>query len=960
MCENVAARDNRRFPRSEAAMDYTPGQRWMSDAEPELGLGTILRVDERAVQVLFAKSGVVRNYSTQGAPLARATFRVGQRIAGRGVSFVVERIDLRDGLLVYSGEKRELVEGQLDDEQSLSHADARLVSARVDRPHHYELRKQVLLARAASRHSGAWGILSARVDLLPHQLGVVAACMEREHPRTLLADEAGLGKTIEAGMLIARMLATGRAARVLILLPDALLVQWFVEIRRRFQLDFAILDEERCTAVTSSEPTANPFDDEQLVIASLSWLAHAPQRTAQAAAAGWDMLVVDEAHHLEWTPETASPEYRAVEALAAIAPSVILLTATPEQLGRRAHFARLRLLDPARFDSLEAYLAESERYAALSPVAERIAAGEPLDDAERAGLCERFPHDPALHALVAAYPEGADALLSALIDRHGTGRVMYRSRRDTVGGFPGRRLEIATGLPASAASAGTDLLAEFEDDVHATAQRALDYAGDPRLPWLVQLLETHRDDKFLLIAGSRAKVEALDAALRTRTGASVAMFHEGLTLLQRDRAAAWFAQPDGARLLLCSEIGSEGRNFQFAHRLVPWDLPLDPDLIEQRVGRLDRLGQRHPVTLHVPLLPGTAQEALVRWHADGTRVLRESPADGRELLRRFGDTLVEVARAHAAGGESDDPELDDLVAATASTHAELSQAIRDGRDRLLELATRHAGGTALLEAMRAADEDADTQALIQQCFEPFGVHVEELGDGSLLLDPEFLTTDALPGFVDGPRRVTPDRGLALAREELDLLRMDHPLVAGACDLLLAGEFGNAAFLVDPSLPPRTVLLEALYVLECIADVRLDAPRFLPPTPVCIRVDSRLAQRDYVPSPQALARARERPLDISRYRRYLTQIVPPMLERTAALATERALDVTGMAVAQARIALDARVARLRALAECNGSVRHEEIARAEATRDVLLGALGRARPRLDAVRMAVSTDFLALR
>lgn len=943
-------------------MDYTPGQRWMSDAEPELGLGTVLRVDERAVQVLFAKSGVVRNYSAHGAPLARATFRVGQRVAGRGVSFVVERIDLRDGLLVYSGEKRELVEGQLDDEQSLSHADARLVSARVDRPHHYELRKQALLARSASRRSVAWGILSARVDLLPHQLGVVAACMEREHPRALLADEAGLGKTIEAGMLIARMLATGRASRVLLLLPDALLVQWFVEMRRRFQLAFAIVDEERCTAMAASDPSANPFEDEQLVIASLAWLAHDPQRAEQSAAAGWDMLVVDETHHLEWTPEAASPEYLAVEALAAIVPSVVLLTATPEQLGRRAHFARLRLLDPARFDDLEAYLAEAGHYAALSPVAERIAAGEPLDDAERAALCGRFPHDPALQALIAAYPESAEALLSALIDRHGTGRVMYRNRRDAVGGFPGRRLDLVPEPPASSPAARTDLLAEFEDDVHATAQpqRALDYTGDPRLPWLVQLLETHRDDKFLLIAGSRAKVEAIEDALRTRTGIGVAIFHEGLTLLQRDRAAAWFAQADGARLLLCSEIGSEGRNFQFAHRLVPWDLPLDPDLIEQRIGRLDRLGQRHPVILHVPLLPGTAQEALVRWHADGTRVLRESPADGRELLSRFGGALVEVASAHAAGGESDDPELDGLVASTASAHAELSQAIRDGRDRLLELATRHAGGAALHQAMRAADDDAQTHALIQEFFEPFGVHAEELGDGSILLDPEFLTTDALAGFSDGPRRATFERGLALAREELDLLRMDHPLVIGACDLLLAGEFGNAALLVDPALPPRNVVLEALYVVECIADVRLDAPRFLPPTPVCIRVDSRLAQRDYTPSPQAIARARERPLDVSRYRRYLAQLVPPMLERTAALANERTLDLIGTTIAEARTALDARVERLRALAAINASVRPDEIAAAEAKRGALLTALARARPRLDAVRMAVSPDFLALR
>jgi ATP-dependent helicase HepA len=941
-------------------MTYIPGQRWVSEAEPELGLGTVLRCDERALQVLFAKSGVVRNYSTHGAPLARAAFRVGQRIAGRGVSFVVERIDLRDGLLVYSGEKRELVEGQLDDEQSLSQADARLMSARVDKPHVYELRKQALFARAAARGSAAWGILSARIDLLPHQLGVIAACMEREQPRALLADEAGLGKTIEAGMLIARMLATGRATRVLVVLPDALLVQWFVELRRRFQLAFAIIDEERCTATEAADPGHNPFLDDQLAIVPLAWLAREGARREQALATGWDVLVVDEAHHLEWTPEDPSPEYRTIEALAAATPSVVLLTATPEQLGRRAHFARLRLLDPARFNDLDRYLAEAADYAALSPLAELVANAAPLDAREREALCARFPHDPALQALVAAYPDQAEALLAALIDRHGTGRVMYRNRRAAVGGFPERVL-VAEGIGSDIGGPERDrLLAEFEDDMHGTAPRAFDYGADPRTAWLVGLLDAHRDDKFLLIATSRAKVEAIDAALRTRTSAAFASFHSDMTLLQRDRAAAWFAQTDGARLLLCSEIGSEGRNFQFAHRLVLWDLPLDPDLVEQRIGRLDRIGQWHPIALHVPAIPGSAQEALLRWHADGTRVLRECPADGRELLRRFGADVVRIARTHAAMDGADDPELDALVAATASAHAELSEEIRAGRDRLLELAARHAGGASLLAAMRGADGDESTHALMQECFEPFGVHAEDLGDGSIMLDPEFLSTDALAGFTDGPRRVTFDRALALAREELDLLRMDHPLVAGAFDLLLTGESGNAAFLVDPTLPARSVVLEAVYVVECIADVKLDAPRHLPPTPLAVCVDSRLAAREYAPSTASLARARERALDISRYRRYLTQLVPPMLEKADALAVERALDITGAAVARARTALDARVQRLHALAALNASVTQEEIAGAEVARETTLAALAKARPRLDAVRMAVSPDFLMLR
>ncbi|HXS73360.1 MAG TPA: RNA polymerase-associated protein RapA [Rhodanobacteraceae bacterium] len=944
-------------------MNFIPGQRWISDAEPELGLGTVLRVEGRSVQVLFARANVLRSYAQVSAPLTRASFRVGQRIAGKGVSFVVERAELRDGLFVYAGEKRELGEGQLDDEQSVSLADDRLISARVDKPAAYELRKQALQARARARRSPAWGLMSARIDLLPHQLGIAAAVAERRAPRVLLADEVGLGKTIEAGMILARLLASGRANRALVLLPEALVVQWFVELQRRFNLAFAMLDEERCEAIELAGDQRNPFEDEQLVLAALPWLLQHPRRARQALEAGWDVLVVDEAHHLEWMPsQGASPGYDLVERFAANTPGVILLTATPEQLGRSGHFARLRLLDPARYADLDAYVAEADGYLALSRIAQRIADGQALDDADRAALHQRYPRDSALQALLARYPHSAPALLDALVDRHGTGRVMFRNRREGIGGFPQRepRIELR-----DSAQLDNDqrqrLLAEFIADTQAeTADFAPDYENDPRIEWLAGLLDAHPRDKFLLICRSPAKVQALEAALRTRSGVATARFHEDMGLLQRDRAAAWFAQADGARLLLCSEIGSEGRNFQFAHHLVLWDLPLDPDLLEQRIGRLDRIGQRHAIALHAFAFGGTAQHALLRWHVEGVGVLRASPADGRELLLRYGETARHLAIAHARGGDAVDQELDVLIAETAAAHAQLTQRIHAGRDRLLELANGRQGGEDLLAALHDSDTLARGDTFITRLFEQFGIHDEELGDGSVLLDPEYLSTDALAGFADGPRRATFDRALALAREDLPLLRMDHPLVSGALDLLLAGEQGNAAFLADESLPPRSALLECVFVLECVADRVLDSERFLPATPLTTCVDSKLEPRDYTPSPQALTRAAERGVDASRFRKHLAHLVPPMLRKAEELARERAQSSIAMACAEVARVLNARHERLRALAAVNPAIRAEEVAALLTERDALLTALNQARPRLDAVRFAVSPDFLALR
>ncbi|MHB1944398.1 MAG: RNA polymerase-associated protein RapA [Metallibacterium sp.] len=946
-------------------MELTPGQRWISSAEPELGLATVLRVDVRSVQMLFARSGVLRQYARESAPFLRAEFRVGQRIAGKGRNLVIERVEIRDGLLVYSGDGMEMHEGELDDEQPVSQADERLMAGRVDAPRVFTLRLEALQRRQHARASACWGLASARIAALPHQLRVAEAADARLAPRLLLADEAGLGKTIEAGMIVARLLASGRGARVLVLLPETLLSQWFVELLRRFNLSFALYDEERCEAIESAGDARNPFADEQHVLASLAWLEAHPQRQEQLLAAGWDMLVVDEAHHLEWKPTQVSARYALVERLAAVTPGLLLLTATPEQLGREGHFARLRLLDPARYASLDAWLAETAGYPARSALALRLEAGAELSAAQRAELAALFAAEPELLAALHAYP-GARAtprLLDALIDRHGTGRVMFRHRRASIGGFAPRQPRLVLVAAGDDDDARQHLFAEFSADTQQpSAALEFDYTRDARLDWLLQLLDAHVGEKFLLLCHSEAKVLALETALRPRSGIGVARFHESLGLLQRDRAAAWFAAPDGARLLLCSEIGSEGRNFQFAHHLVLWDLPLDPDLLEQRIGRLDRIGQAHAIQIHHHALHGSAQHALARWYDEGCDAFRSSPADGRALLRRFGVPLRELALAHARGAEDADQELDVLVAETRAAHVELCAAIEHGRDRLLELAAQRAApAQALLHALQTEDADTAQADFALRLLEQYGVHHDAFEDGSVLLDPEYLTTDALPELKDGPLRATFQRDVALAREELALLRLDHPLLQGALDLLLGSELGNASFLVDDTLPARSAVLQAVFVLECVAERALDVDRFLPPTPLAISVDSKLAERDaFAPADNALRRASEKPLDPARYRKFLGRLVPPMLERAQQLVRAQADGLVAEARARMSASLDAEITRLEALRQINPSVRADELDGLRAQRDALATALNGTRLRLDAVRFVVSLDFLTLK
>jgi len=332
-------------------------------------------------------------------------------------------------------------------------------------------------------------------------------------------------------------------------------------------------------------------------------------------------------------------------------------------------------------------------------------------------------------------------------------------------------------------------------------------------------------------------------------------------------------------------------------------------------------------------------------------------ADGRELLRRHGAELLQLAALDEAARE---PALGELIERTRRSHAELAETIARGRDRLLELAGGRGGGE-LLAALRQADGEAAHDDYALRLLEAFGVQHEPLSPQLWLLDPEYLAVEGFEELKAGPRPATLDRATALARDELLYLRPDHPLVRSAQEMLLSGETGNAAFLVDDSLPPRSVWLETLHVVECVAPAALNAERFLPPLPLRVAVDTRLqARADFTPSERAVIRAGDRQFDLSPMRKVLATLVPPMLERARAEA-QRLADLRAQeATAAADALLSAEIARLEALARVNPGVSAAEVEALRAERAQLLAVLPNARPRLDAVRLVASPDFLSLR
>ncbi|MDF1820371.1 MAG: RNA polymerase-associated protein RapA [Alcanivoracaceae bacterium] len=826
--------------------EFAVGQRWLSETEPELGLGIVQDMDYRLVTLFFPASDEERTYARQAAPLSRMTYSAGDTLrTADGLTLKVVEVDELDGLLFYQAHPLDqpdmvqpLPESQLNHQVDLSGATDRLFSRQLDNNKWFELRHDALAARAHSESSSVLGLRGPRIDLIPHQLYIAHEVASRYAPRVLLADEVGLGKTIEAGLVIHQQLVSERARRVLVVVPPALVHQWFVEMVRRFNLHFSIFDEDRlqalhdprleladpldeadeegdpATAEVRAEQPANPFDSEQLVLCSTTFLAQCDMD--QLAGADWDLLVVDEAHHLTWSPQGASIEYQRVEQLANLARGVLLLTATPEQLGRESHFARLRLLDPDRYPSLEQFLEEQSHYQEIAELAGHIHDDRGWSEEIKEAAQKHLP-DMEIDV------EERDTILHELIDRAGTGRVLFRNTRKNIKGFPAREVHPAPlALPdqyRGEQDAESRLYPEraFHDDRWCEQ--------DPRVSWLTDLLRQLRTEKVLVICAWRETASALQAWLNYKQGMSVAMFHEGMDLIERDRAAAFFADPvDGAQALVCSEIGSEGRNFQFAHHLVIFDLPDNPDLLEQRIGRLDRIGQNSTIKLHVPYFEDHAQAVLFHWYHRGMDAFCHTNPAGTAIRERTRD-LLDAALARAGQAEA----LEALVAQTAEVTSELRALLDSGRDRLLELSSFDERTAArLVEQLH--DEDGHTPlAFMEHVFERFGVDSEFHSENALVLRPGEQMQMPFPGLPDEGVTVTDHRATALSRDDMQYLTWEHPMVTGILDLLLSDTRGKAcvSLLKNPRIKAGTLLLECLYTVDCIAPRALQAHRFLP-------------------------------------------------------------------------------------------------------------------------------------
>ncbi len=887
--------------------EFQVGQRWLSETETDQGLGLVTHVQGRLISVFFPATDELRQYARDAAPLARFSLLVDERAQhAEGWWFRIHARHADHGCWIYHGEREHdqhavtVAEAQLAANVSTQQPLTRMLAGKVDRLDLFRLRQHAQQYLRRWQHSRMAGLLGARAQLLAHQLYIAATVADRFQPRVLLADEVGLGKTIEAGLIVQRRLLTGRSQRVLVVVPDSLCHQWLVELQRRFALRFSLFDQERCEQSALSHEAV--FASEQLVLLPMSMLTK-PFWLAELVDVSWDILVVDEAHQI--APEQAA--FVALQQLCLAIPAVLLLSATPERAGSDAHLARLQLLDADRFADAAAFALEQHSYRALAPLAKALAQAD------------------------------APLLLDRLLDLHGTGRVMFRNSRAHIGGFPERQLQVAH-LAASSDSFQT------------------------RADWLTALLKQQRQQKFVVICREPEQVLQLSDQLRIRDGIHAAVFHQHMSLLERDRAAAYFASDeDGCQLLICSEIGSEGRNFQSAQNLVLFDLPHHPDLLEQRIGRLDRLGQTDTVIIHLPVVAGSDEQLWFRWY-DSMQAFTAPNAVGAQLFEQFAERLTYLRELQADASIDFaviTTHIDALCHDTQLAAEQLRLEVAAGRDLLQELnAYRPHAAAQIISTIKDFDHDPHLLHFMQAFWARFGVDYDELNAQSGWLRPTEQMRVTLPGLPEEGLTVSFDRHYALGHDHVEFLSWDHPQVQHALELLSEHHFGctAVALLQNRALPAGSWFLEVFFSSVAVAPASAVAAEFYPRQTLRVLLDSQGRDLSSKVNSQAFD-GQLHSVDKQTARGLLKQLRArwqELLKQAWAPAEQQQQQLAQQALQHLERDLDRAQQRMQQLLQRNPNAPAVELAALQLRRQQLLQGIEQPLLQLDAVRLVVNS------
>jgi len=681
--------------------------------------------------------------------------------------YVLNRID-RGGLVWYELQtpngRRSFPETDLRPHIDTDPA-AMLAAGRLQSPLDFQVRAMAARALFAHDSDTLSSLGNARVELKEHQVGVLHRVATSYPHRFLLADEVGLGKTIEAGLIMKELKARRLADRVLVVVPAGLRRQWQFEFLNKFNERFAIFTTDTVRFLRD-RGSNNPWRDETQVICSHDFAA-AEDRQQEIAEAGWDMVIFDEAHHVRRTPDRTTLLYRLAQRLTDPEldrqQSMLLLTATPMQLDRYELYSLLEVLDPALFPSEDAFARHLDELPGLNALVERVLRYQQLSPEERESSCLEVSlhldlHLPTVRKLLDDAIQ-RETVAEQLRSLHKLSEVMVRNRKSVVGGFTRREAKTIlvdltrdeqelydavtryTRLGFASSRLDNDnavgflmttfqkLLAsstfalacslrrrvgklegklqaedegfdadELEDQkapggwLSALGKRALkeelqslqhliglaerasvDSKAAAFVAALEQILARDPDERVLVFTQSRDTQEYLRRLIGERW--SVGLFYGNLKDIEKDLVVHSF-QRGTVKVLISTEAGGEGRNFQFAHIVFNYDLPWNPMKVEQRIGRVDRIGQTRDILVYNLACRKTIEERVIDVLERRIRLFEQTVGGLDPILGHLEDSIRDIVFGEPAARD----------AALERLGIELEQKIERARERERQLA----------------------------------------------------------------------------------------------------------------------------------------------------------------------------------------------------------------------------------------------------------------------------------
>jgi SNF2 family DNA or RNA helicase len=729
--------------------------------------------------------------------------------------------------------------------EQIEEGDTLLENGDFDDPDRFRLRTRAAELDLAHRQDRFVALENNRIDIAPHQVKAAHEILTSYDHRYLIGDEVGLGKTIEAAIVIEELAARGQADRVLIVAPAPLTRQWQEELREKFDRNYVIYDRDYVEAKRDAFPAENVWSHEDRIITSIDF---AKQEDMLAALKNvqkeWDIALFDESHHLTARRDgkrgkDKTDRYKVGKAVSETSDGLLFLTGTPHKGKRDQFYFMISLLDPYRFPHEDAVNKEgledlmirrlkSEMYEAdgskmfpeknikTLPVNLKKRERELYEDiteyiTEHYNLATREDNDAAgfamvlyqkrlvssIHAIRKSLRNRMDAIEAGGADPDDLSQVTksllseYRENPELL--TDAQRKKVEEELGAAAASTDPEKVREELEIVRDLYNQAkaidVDSKADELRKYVDGILDRDPDEKILIFTEYTDTLEYLrDRVFKDR---DVAEIYGDLSQSQRQEEFEKFEY--SSNVMIATDAAREGLNLQFAHIMVNYDLPWNPTRIDQRIGRLHRYGQEETVEIRNLFIENTRESDILQRLFEKIDEIEETLGMSSDVLGLVLEDVDLEQQIMAALAEGEDP--DDIAEDLESQVEEQEEAVRRVDEELLirDKFDMREENEEILDIVDESGEDTvsdeDVEFLVRTVCSEFGgrlvnEHPGPAEDGGKVFD--LVVPDRLAGEEVESRynSATFDRQNAVEDEQLEFITLDHPVVQSIIDFCM--------------------------------------------------------------------------------------------------------------------------------------------------------------------------------